>query len=269
MGFAKYQEDIVSRYVNDNRDKDKVITQRKPRTRKMNDKNELKASNDLNQFVVQKARPLPVIILADTSASMSISGKIEALNDAIRDMVDTFADESRRMAEIHVSLVTFGGDAASVHLSLVPAHELKKLQRMDAIGRTHMGGAFELVTNLIEDKELIPSRAYKPALVLLSDGHPTDDWKEGLQGLLASERAQKATRFAMAIGDDADESVLQEFINDPEAPLFKAHEARDIHRFFRAVTMSVTARTRSQSPDSFPPVDLNDLLDEDDIELQF
>lgn len=38
-------------------------------------------------------------------------------------------------------------------------------------------------------------------------------------------------------------------MNDAEAPIFKAHNARDIHRFFRAVTRSVTNRTASQNPD--------------------
>ena len=38
----------------------------------------------LKEFVMASARPLPVIILADISGSMSTNGKIDALNDAIR-----------------------------------------------------------------------------------------------------------------------------------------------------------------------------------------
>ena len=270
MGFAKYQEDIVSRYVNDNRDNQNIParpTQKK--FKKNNPTAKKEKSMALKQFAIQKARPLPVIILADTSGSMSENGKIGALNDAIKDMVATFADESRRMAEIHVSLVTFGGDAPKMHLSLAAAHEIKNLELMEAKGRTPMGKAFELVANLLEDKELIPSRAYRPTLVLLSDGHPTDEWQKGLRELCSSERAQKATRLAMAIGSDADESILKEFINDLEAPLFRAHQARDLHKFFRAITMSVTTRTRSQSPNDIPAIDFNDFLDEDDLELKF
>lgn len=37
---------------------------------------------ELNKFVANKARPLPVIIMADTSGSMSIDGKIDALNQS-------------------------------------------------------------------------------------------------------------------------------------------------------------------------------------------
>ena len=132
-----------------------------------------------------------------------------------------------------------------------------------------MGGAFNLVTELLEDKEKIPSRAYKPALVLLSDGYPTDDWERGFKASCQSERAQKATRFAMAIGSDADESMLKDFVNDSEAPVFKAHQARDIHRFFRAITMSVTARTRSQAPNDIPAIDFDAIEDDDELDLNF
>jgi hypothetical protein len=105
-------------------------------------------------------------------------------------------------------------------------------------------------------------------LILLSDGQPTDDWEVPFKALCNSERAQKATRLAMAIGPDADEAMLREFSNDAEAPIFKAHNVRDIHRFFRAVTMSVTTRTASQNPDAsttfvVPPPD------DDGLDLDF
>ena len=72
----------------------------------------------------------------------------------------------------------------------------------------------------------------------------------------------------MAIGSGANEAMLKDFVNDDEAPVFKAHQARDIHRFFKAVTMSVTARTRSQTPNEVPAIDF-DALDEDELDLNF
>jgi len=273
MGFAKYHEDIVSRYVNDNRDKgyDYVaigVEANKPKTEKKR-KAKKEKSMALKQFAVQKARPLPVIILADTSGSMSVDGKIDVLNSSIKDMVAAFAEEGRQQAEIQLVVVTFGGSQAAMHLPLTPAHEIADIQPMQASGPTPMGGAFELVAQLLEDKEKIPSRAYRPALVLLSDGHPTDDWAKGFKTLCDSERAQKATRFAMAIGSDADESMLKDFVNDAEAPVFKADQARDIPRFFKAVTMSVTARTRSQAPNEIPAIDFDAMDDEDELDLDF
>ena len=129
-----------------------------------------------------------------------------------------------------------------------------------------MGSAFALAHKLLEDKEQIPSRAYRPVLVLVSDGAPTDAWEAPLAALKASERGQKATRFAMAIGADADHDMLAQFANDKEAPVFRADEARDIVRFFRMVTMSVVSRSSSATPDQPVTLNMEDALS-DDLDL--
>ena len=40
--------------------------------------------SELKKFQAQTARPLPIIVLADTSGSMSVDGKVEALNKGLR-----------------------------------------------------------------------------------------------------------------------------------------------------------------------------------------
>ncbi|HHF0482158.1 TPA: VWA domain-containing protein [Vibrio antiquarius] len=222
----------------------------------------------LNKFVSSKARPLPVIIMADISGSMSINGKIEALNQSIQDMISSFATESRMRAEIHLSIVTFGKNVQE-HIKLAPAHQVSIDQPLVAEGTTPLGEACRLVKELLEDKEMIPSRAYRSVVVLVSDGYPTDDYQAAFNDLIQSERGQKATRLALAIGNDADEELLSAFNNDLEAPLFYAHNASEIGRFFRAVTMSVAAHSQSQSPNQRMTLSLNSIesVDDEDFEL--
>lgn len=223
----------------------------------------------MKQFAAKSARPIPVIILADTSGSMSVDGKIDAMNQAIRGMINSFADESRLNAEIHLSVITFGGNAQT-HLALTPAHQISNFSDFQASGGTPMGEALDIAKALIEDKELIPSRAYRPVIVLVSDGHPTDDWQGKFNEFCNAERAQKATRMAMAIGSDADESMMKNFINDLEAPLFRANNSQDIIKFFRAVSMSVTSRSRSSTPNQIAPIEYASLPDDDDeLDLDF
>jgi len=274
MGWAKFQEDIVSRWVQDNqlRANVQVPKQQQEKFSKNvagNDpfppyqsKSERKSMGKLKEFAMASARPLPVIVLADVSGSMAADGKIAALNDAIAEMIATFAEEDDSRAEIHVSVVTFGDAAASVHKRLTPADKVG-WEAMSASGRTPMGQAFSLVREMIEDKSVIPSRAYRPTVVLVSDGVPTDDWEQPLKELLASERASKSMRLAMAIGEDADKKTLLAFLDDPEGRVFEAHEAREIRKFFRWVTMSVTSRSRSANPNSVLAVEPTDLDDFD------
>jgi len=212
----------------------------------------------LKEFTMSSARPLPVIVLADVSGSMSANGKIDALNDAVSEMIATFAEEDDTRAEIHMSVIAFGGGGASIHKPLRPARETR-WEPMSASGRTPMGEAFELARAMVEDRETVPSRAYRPTLVLVSDGVPTDDWRTPLATLLTSERASKATRFAMGIGADADHETLTAFLANDEGRVFEAHEAREIKNFFRWVTMSVTTRSRSANPNSVVMVEPTDL----------
>lgn len=214
----------------------------------------------LSEPSLAAARPLPVILLADISTSMGVGGKIEALNAALAEMITSFGEEEPSRVQIHVAVITFG-ESAQLHFALAPATD-RRWQPLQANGRTPLGAAFDLATKLVEDHQQIPSRAYRPTIVLVSDGIPTDEWRAPLARLLASGRAAKASRFAMAIGDDADHAVLGEFLADPQARVFAAHEARLIRQFFRWVTMTVVSRSRSISPNAVvttPPIDLSDL----------
>lgn len=217
---------------------------------------------NLKEFTVATARPLPVILLADVSGSMSADGKIDALNASVSEMLAAFAEEEEGRAEIHVAIVTFGG-SATLHVGLQPAKQVQWTP-MVAQGMTPLGAALTIVTDMIEDRQQVPSRAYRPTLVLVSDGLPNDEWRGPLQRLLGSERASKAQRFALGIGADADPAMLRSFLDDPQGKVYEAHEAREIRKFFRWVTMSVTTRSRSARPDQsvqVSPLDLDDYGD--------
>src|SRR5690606_8452095 len=141
----------------------------------------------------------------------------------------------------HIAIITFGG-TAQIHQALTPAAKIAP-QPLGATGMTPMGGAFDLARALVEDPQQIPSRAYTPAIVLVSDGQPNDEgWEQALAALLGSERARKAQRFALGIGADADAAVLRRFLANPEGKVYGTADARQIRSFFRWVTMSVAAR---------------------------
>jgi uncharacterized protein YegL len=219
---------------------------------------------ELNNFILPTARPLPVIVLADVSGSMKENGKIDALNEAVATMIAAFADEEATRAEIQVAVIAFGAGGAKLHRPLRPA-VAGDWTPLTARGTTPLGAALELGKELIEDRDQVPSRAYRPTLVLISDGQPTGpngkpttDWRGPLAQLLASERASKAARFALAIGDDADFEVLSAFLADPSREVFSASQARQIKQFFRWVTMSVTARSRSVNPNNVVFKELTD-----------
>lgn len=213
-----------------------------------------------DDFLIQKPRPLPVIIAVDRSGSMGSDGKIDALNIALNDFIKSIKEEDSNKAEIQVAIFSFGQDSTCD----IPLTSIDRVKApiYQAQGRTPMGEAFIMLKNLIEDKEQIPSRSYKPTIVLLTDGIPTDDFKIPMNNLINEGRSSKAFRIAMAIGDDADTNMLSRFASTPEY-LLRGENARDIKKFFRFVTMSVTQRMKSHAPDTLqiPQIPEDDTLD--------
>jgi uncharacterized protein YegL len=210
------------------------------------------------EFTVSEARPLPVILLLDSSGSME-GNNINILNAAVREMLQSFASEDDISAAIHVGVIQFGR-TVGWHQPLLPVEEvISQWSDLTAIGKTPLGQALTLLRNSLEDRNIVSSRAYRPTIVLVSDGKPTDDWGGPMAELLASPRASKAARFAMGIGADADSVILSQFIDTADGSrVFEAHEAGRIQKFFRFVTMSVTTRTRSGNPNEIIPADPDD-----------
>lgn len=205
-------------------------------------------------YTVPTAKPLPVIFLLDVSGSM-YGSKILALNQAVEAMLQSFSAENAMENEIRVSVITFGNQV-KLHLPFTKADEIKWIA-LQAYGGTPMGTALRMAKDMIEDKDVIPSRAYRPAVVLVSDGQPNDSWEAPLEDFISSGRSAKCDRMALAIGRDADESVLGKFVQGSTNSLFHAENAAKLKDFFKFVTMSVTVRSKSRTPNSVPtPADL-------------
>lgn len=205
-------------------------------------------------YTVPTAKPLPVVFLLDVSGSMSGS-KIANLNQAVEDMLRSFSAENMMETEIRVSVITFGSEV-KLHLPFTRADGIK-WNPLCAGGGTPLGTALRMAKDMIEDKDQIPSRAYRPAVILVSDGRPGDSWKTPLKDFIESGRSSKCDRMALAIGRDADEAVLGEFVEGTTNPLFHAENAAKLKDFFKFVTMSVTVRSKSRTPNSVPtPSDL-------------
>jgi len=176
-------------------------------------------------------------------------------------MIASFAAEERMETGFLVSIIVFG-DRAILHLPPTSASSVE-WSDMTADSCTAIGAAFSLAKGLIEDKTVIPSRAFRPTVVLVSDGRPTDDWKQPLEFLIAEGRSSKFFFMAMGIGENTGMQVLERFISRTPVlaevngtairnGVFRRKGAHRIHEFFRQVTMSGTMRSRCIRPNDVP-----------------
>jgi uncharacterized protein YegL len=172
-------------------------------------------------------RPLHFIWITDCSGSMSVNGKIQALNNAIREALPHMQEVARENpnAQVLVRALAFS-DGATWHVPTPTPVEQFRWTDLTAGGVTDMGQALTMLASELRIPPMT-ERALPPVLVLLSDGQPTDDFDAGLAALRREPWGVKAVRVAIAIGEDADHDVLQEFIgktglaplqaNSPEA----------------------------------------------------
>ncbi len=181
-------------------------------------------------------RPLHFIYLCDCSGSMAAQGKMQALNQAIRQSLPGMARVARDNPEARVLVraVRFA-DRAHWHIATPTPVEQLEWQDLQAGGITAMGEALELVAAQL-DSPPMEQRALPPVLVLISDGQPTDDFEAGLAQLMRLPWAQKAVRLAIAMGHDADLDVLQQFIG-PE-PAGRGRSARRPLQASNATTLA-------------------------------
>ena len=228
---------------------------------------------DPSKFTVLKAKPLPVIFLIDVSGSMGEiidetgmqktgetvynDGKlyrianggvsrIQLVNECCKKMITSFSTSEKLETEIDIAIITFGAET-KVHQKLQSASAIRWTD-MEASGETPLGQALSVAKNMIEDRDQIPGRAYRPAVILISDGRPDSGWEGPLSQFISEGRSSKCDRMAMGIGDDADMRVLKEFIKGTGHQVFSADDADKIQEFFSFVTMSVTTRSLSKNP---------------------
>ena len=199
-------------------------------------------------------RPLHVIWLLDCSGSMAISGKIEALNNAIREVIPAMrkAAEGNPEVQFYVRVIGFSTGATWHVAQPTLLHDFKWVD-LDAEGETDLGQAFALLT---EELSNIPAEArmLPPQIVLISDGKPTDDWRGALEALLNVPWGRRAVRQAIAIGQDADQETLRKFVDNPEKPVLRVDNAEQLVRYFRYVSTSVATATSGKEPVAVPSV---------------
>ncbi len=209
-----------------------------------------------NNYKAPEPKKLPVILLLDVSKSMH-GAKIDSLYNATCDMIDTFVGAQLKEQIIDVAIITFGKEI-KLHTPYTPVKALQDhgIEHFAADGMTPMGTAIKMAKDMIEDKNVTPSRIYRPAVVLVSDGEPNDEWRDPVAAFINEGRSSKCQRFAVAIGEKADRAVLETFTGNPDM-VFVAGDASDLADCFKTVSMSVT--TTANQTDINKPISGTDV----------
>lgn len=187
---------------------------------------------------------MPLFFMVDTSGSMG-GAKIAALNTAVREALNEVGDISKNCADarIKVNALEFNSDVRWMYPAPVDA-EAFQWQDLSTCGCTHFGQATKELNDKLSRKAggFIESDGARraPAIILLSDGAPTDSYKNNLKVIKGNQWFNVAVKVAIAVGDDADTEMLAEFTGSPES-VITVHDVDQLKKIIR--TVSVTSST--------------------------
>jgi uncharacterized protein YegL len=182
-------------------------------------------------------KPMHFFFVLDVSGSMRRDGRIQALNNAIREVVPQLRDEAlaNPHAQLLIRVLAFATEAHWVVERPTPVEEFR-WRGVDAVprGLTELGLALRELARCM--RELAETgRGFPPAIILVSDGHPTHTagphFATGLQELMAEPWGRAAVRLALGVGRDADMHSLRRFIGREDVPLVRADNPQQLTEF--------------------------------------
>ncbi len=161
-------------------------------------------------------RRCPVVLLLDTSGSME--PQMQRVNDGLRTLRNDLAADPLASQRVEIAIVTFGPvrliqDFVTVDRWLPP--------RLSASGGTPIGEGLLFSIKQLQMRKSAYREAgvsyYRPWIWLVTDGAPTDAWRESLDTVHA-ETARGGIELFTVGTDNADFSVLAE-IGFPRTPV--------------------------------------------------
>lgn len=182
-------------------------------------------------------RQMVLFFIVDTSGSMS-GTKIGSVNTAIREVLPELRDIGGSDVELKIACLQFSSGCQWMHTSPVSVESFQ-WNNVSAEGVTDLGAACKELCDKMDKSKFLaaPSGSVAPAIFLMSDGEPTDDYTVGLVQLQQNNWFKYAIKVALAIGDDANQDVLADFTGNREAVL-TVHTPEALKKMIRFVSIT-------------------------------
>ena len=189
-----------------------------------------------------------VCLCLDTSYSMRMNGKIDALNKCVRDFITTSTNDIYKSNMINLCIVTFGGIQAKV---------IQNFERIDRIhfedfianGGTAMANGVSLALDEIEKEKAKWKerglRTYKPILIIMSDGKSDDDLSKVVERENKMIATNKIDAYCVGIGIENDISAKKDLAKFCPKRKIETTDEFGINDFFERLSRSMSNLSKS------------------------
>ncbi len=148
---------------------------------------------------------LPLCLCVDTSYTMLLNSRIKQVNDGIRKFIKDIHDDFYAVDMVELCIISFGGHQAHIQQEFSTVNSIQ-YSDLKADGQTPIGSAVMLALDTIEKRKALYDAhgitAYKPWIIIISDGAATDDFSQASKRLLALQRSNKIKVTCVGIGDE-------------------------------------------------------------------
>ena len=163
-------------------------------------------------------RRCPVVLLLDTSGSMS-GEAIAALNDGVRLFRETLLADEVAAKRVEIAIISFGPVKEETGFVGAESFVAPLLQ---AGGDTPAGAAILAGIDLLEDrKQQIRAHGvdmYRPWIMLVTDGAPTDNWAAAAEAVHRGEKDRAFAFFTIGV-EGANMDILRRIAPPERAPI--------------------------------------------------
>ena len=194
----------------------------------------------LDETIEIPRRTMTLFFLIGTSGSMD-GCKIGAVNESMREVLPMISDISAANpdAEINVAVLQFSKGASWIYKEPRPASDFEWNDLSAAGASVDLGEACRELNRKLSKNGFMKSASgsYAPAIILLLDSEPTDDFEAGLAELKKNGWFRVAIKIAIAIGDDANKEKLAKFTGTSET-VFSVHNIDALNKMIRIVAVT-------------------------------
>ncbi len=169
----------------------------------------------VDEFVDNPDPRCPCVLLLDVSGSMR-GEPLRQLNEGLRIFKDELSADSLAARRVEIAVVTFG--PVAVVTDFVTADQYQPIELVPQ-GDTPMGAAIERGLELIEVRKQQYKTSgvqyYRPWVFLITDGGPTDSWKNAADKIKTMETEKKVSFFAVGVEGARFDILSQIAVREP------------------------------------------------------
>ena len=207
-------------------------------------------------------KSLVIFFLIDTSGSMK-GKKMGELNTVMEELIPEIRRVGEADTEVKVAVLTFSTEVRWMYSTPIPIEDFE-WARLRASGVTSMGAAFKELNHRMSRNSFLssPSLSFAPVIFLMTDGYPSDDYKEGLKELQTNSWYKFGLKAALGIGQEANDNILAEFTGSKDTVVhaYSGGQLAQMIKIIAVTSSQIGSKSMTLSDDTTPELGEEDVF---------